>query len=102
MADTPLELPPHGEGRHIFNQYVVISEKRDALQAHLKSKGIGTKVYYPVPLHLQPCFAALGHKTGDMPHAERLAEKSLALPIFPELSEDEIRYVAAGISSFFS
>jgi dTDP-4-amino-4,6-dideoxygalactose transaminase len=101
LQDLPLELPKATTGRHIFNQFVVVTEQRDALQEHLKSKNVATKVYYPVPLHLQACFAELRHQAGDLPNAERLAKTSLALPIFPELREEEIRYCADAIRSFF-
>ena len=99
-----LELPCAGTDRHIFNQFVplVRDGSRDALQAFLKERNIASKVYYPVPLHLQACFALLGGKPGDMPVAESLAKSSIALPIFPELSEAEITYVASGITAFFS
>lgn len=86
--------------RHIYNQYVVRSPKRDALKAFLAERGVGTEVYYPVPLHLQKCFAPLGYKTGDMPHSEAAALETLALPIYPELTEDQVRYVAAAVREF--
>jgi dTDP-4-amino-4,6-dideoxygalactose transaminase len=86
--------------RHIYNQYVIRVPRRDELKAHLADRGIGTEVYYPVPLHLQKCFAALGHKAGDMPHSEAAARETLALPIYPELNEDMIRYVATSVREF--
>ncbi|MFL6334908.1 MAG: DegT/DnrJ/EryC1/StrS family aminotransferase [Pyrinomonadaceae bacterium] len=97
--------PPHviPGARHIFHQYVVrVSEgRRDALLEHLKQNGVGTKVYYPVPLHLQPCFADLGYKEGDFPESERAARETLALPIFPELSREQQEYVVETLRRFF-
>ncbi len=85
----------------IYNQYVIRAERRDALQAFLKESGIGTEVYYPISLHEQECFKDLGHKKGDFPHSEEAARTSLALPIYPELSEDQIAYVAAQVRAFY-
>jgi dTDP-4-amino-4,6-dideoxygalactose transaminase len=81
--------------RHIFNQYVVRVPNRDAVRTRMGERGIGTEVYYPVALHMQQCFAMLGYHEGDMPHSEAAAGETLALPIYPELKEDQIRYVAA-------
>jgi dTDP-4-amino-4,6-dideoxygalactose transaminase len=87
-------------GRHIYNQYVIRVPKRDELRQHMTDRGIGTEIYYPVPLHLQKCFSMLGYKPGDMPHSEAAAAETLALPIYPELTEDQIRYVASSVREF--
>jgi dTDP-4-amino-4,6-dideoxygalactose transaminase len=86
----PAERP---DALHIFNQFVIRAGDRDGLRAHLTARGIGTEIYYPVPFHLQACFASLGHKAGDFPVAEAQAADSLALPIYGELTEGQQRYV---------
>jgi dTDP-4-amino-4,6-dideoxygalactose transaminase len=95
---TPLVVAGY---RHIFNQYVVRVQRRDALKQHLTACGIGTEIYYPVPLHLQKCFASLNHHAGDFPHSERAAEETLALPIYPELTEEQLAHVVASVVSFY-
>ena len=85
---------------HIYNQYVIRVENRDDLRKYLTEKEIGTEIYYPVPFHLQECFAYLGHKKGDFPVSEFCADSSIALPIYPELSEDQIGYVVSTIKEF--
>lgn len=100
FADLPLTRPA-AVRHHIYNQYVIRTPQRDALQAHLKDANIGTEIYYPVPLHLQKCFAYLGHKAGDFPEAESAARETLALPIYPELSQEQLDYVAQQVRAFF-
>ncbi|PYM36920.1 MAG: transcriptional regulator [Candidatus Rokuibacteriota bacterium] len=87
--------------RHIFNQYVVRAERRDDLREHLRRAEIGTEIYYPVPLHLQECFASLGGKPEDCPVSVRAAKETLALPIYPELTEDQQRHVVRTIAEFY-
>jgi dTDP-4-amino-4,6-dideoxygalactose transaminase len=89
--------------RHVYHQYVVrvARDQRDALREYLRDHGVGSAVYYPVPLHLQPCFEALGYQRGAFPHAEQAAEASLALPVFPELTPAQQETVVATIAAFF-
>ena len=89
-----------GENESIFNQYVIRVPKRDELAAHLTSKSIGNAIYYPLSLHQQECFSSLGYKQGDFPESEKAAATSLALPIYPELTQEQIRYVAETIVGF--
>ncbi|HEX4241948.1 MAG TPA: DegT/DnrJ/EryC1/StrS family aminotransferase [Steroidobacteraceae bacterium] len=95
---TPRALPGY---RHIFNQYVIRAERRDELKARLTERGVGTEIYYPVPLHLQKCFAYLGHQAGDFPESESAARETLALPIYPELEPAQLAHVAATIIEFY-
>ena len=85
----------------IFNQYTIRAERRDQLQAFLKERGIGSAIYYPLPLHLQPCFAYLGYKKGSMPESEKAAAEVLSLPIYPELTQSQLDEVASAVRAFY-
>jgi len=98
----PVVLPAVAEGyRHIYNQFVIMVDRRDELRDHLLKADIGTEIYYPVPLHLQECYRYLGYREGDFPHAEAAAKKSLALPIYPELTADMQQYIVDKIAAFY-
>jgi len=103
-ANLPQVKTPRdsAEGRHIYNQFVirVPAEQRNALREFLSGSGVGTEIYYPVPLHLQECFSSLGHRRGDFPVAEAAADETIALPIYPELSDAQLQQVVAAIASF--
>jgi dTDP-4-amino-4,6-dideoxygalactose transaminase len=93
---------PDDVAGHIYNQFVIHCSDRDALREFLKSHDVGTEVYYPVPLHLQDCFGPLGYRNGDFPHSEAAARESLAIPVFPEITETQQRYVVDTIATFFA
>jgi dTDP-4-amino-4,6-dideoxygalactose transaminase len=109
LAETG-PYPEHGivlpyvdpRGSHVFHQYVIRAARRDALRAFLAESGIGSEVYYPVPLHLQQCFASLGYTEGAFPESERAAKEVLALPMFPELTQQEQESVVTAIAAFLS
>ena len=100
--DFPIHLPhSSAQAHHVFHQYVVRAYRRDELREFLTARNIGTEIYYPIPLHLQPCFVYLGYREGDFPEAERAANEVLALPMFPELTEEEQRWVVTSIADFY-
>jgi dTDP-4-amino-4,6-dideoxygalactose transaminase len=95
--------PPAASGaRHIYNQYCIRVRRRDELRAHLAKAEIGAEIYYPLPLHMQQCFAYLGHEPDDFPESLRASRESLALPIYPELETGQLQYVVDNIASFFT
>jgi dTDP-4-amino-4,6-dideoxygalactose transaminase len=103
LDPADLSLPTElSDVRHVYNQFVIRTRHRDALWEHLKRNDISCAVYYPVPLHLQPCFASWGYRANDFPESERAAHETLALPLYPELDESAIRHVVDIIASFFS
>jgi dTDP-4-amino-4,6-dideoxygalactose transaminase len=104
FAGSPIKTPfiAYRREYHIYNQYVIlVPEKRDALRQYLTSNEIGHEVYYPVPFHLQKCFSYLGYQQGDFPHSEYAAEHSLALPIYPELTDEMKAYVVEKVRKFY-
>ena len=102
LADTPLVLPQERpDTRHAFHLYVVRTPERDALEAHLKDRGVATAVHYPTPLHLQEAYRALGYAAGDFPVAEKVTQEILSLPLYPEMTEDAIEHVCSAIRDCF-
>lgn len=101
---APVELPRPAayQTRHIYNQFAILCPRRDELRAYLKQHGVNTEIYYPVPLHLQECFRPLGYQAADFPVSERLAAESLALPIYPELPEEDLEFLCRMIGRFYS
>lgn len=101
LADAGLLLPrKRSDASHIFHQYVIRLEQRDALQAHLRNDGIGSLIHYPMPVHMQPAYAAQQPKRSTLPETEKIASQILSLPMFPQLGDDEVRRVCASILAF--
>ena len=96
-------IPPYQatDCTHVFNQFVIRTPHRDALKQYLAEHKIGTMIYYPSPLHTQPCFKELGYKAGDFPHAEKACQEVLALPVYPELSTEQVEYISHTVLQFF-
>ncbi len=102
-AGLPVVLPQPAsyQTRHVFNQYVIRCQRRDQLKLHLEQAGVGTEVYYPIPLHLQPCYRELGYKNGELPASEQAASEVLALPVHPALGPGDIEYVCQCLAAFY-
>ena len=100
-AEVTTPSPAPWQTRHVYNQFVIRAERRDELKRYLGDEGIGTEIYYPLPLHLQPCFADLGYRPGDFPQSEQAAADVLALPVHSALSGEELEYVAERIRGFY-
>jgi len=102
LKDLPLQLPDPGDkGEHVFHLYTILTDNREELRAYLKSRGVETGVYYPTPLHLQPAYAELGYCKGDFPVSESACERNLSLPMYPDLTDEQIHYVAETLRGFF-
>ena len=103
LAETPLQLPGEADyAESAWHLYVVRHPLRDELKKHLESSGIGCGLHYPLPLHLQKCYAKLGHKPGDFPVAEKAARECLSLPIYPELTEEQVLRITDVVKEFFA
>jgi dTDP-4-amino-4,6-dideoxygalactose transaminase len=103
LADTPdVHLPEEQSyARHVYHLFVIEAPRRDALREWLRERGIETGVHYPVPLHLQEACAHLGYRAGDFPHAEAAAQRILSLPMYPELTVDQVSYVCQSVHDFY-
>jgi dTDP-4-amino-4,6-dideoxygalactose transaminase len=102
LQGLPVGLPsPEAPGRHVYHLFVIETDERDGLRAALGREGIETGIHYPIPLHMQPALRELGYARGDFPHAERLAARSLSLPMYPELPVDHVERVADAIRRYF-
>ncbi|MFH1835700.1 MAG: DegT/DnrJ/EryC1/StrS family aminotransferase [Methanobacteriota archaeon] len=101
LEDSKVETPFEADfARHVYHLYVIKTENRDALLKNLREKDVSTGIHYPIPLHLQPCYSSLGYSKGDFPVTEKLADSILSLPLFPELTSDEIKYVCQKIVEY--
>jgi len=101
LAQVTTPPPAPAGARHIYNQYCIRTARRDELRKHLGEQGVGAEIYYPLPLHMQQCFAYLGHQPEDFPESLRASQETLALPIYPELAESQLQYVVDTIAGLF-
>ena len=102
LAGLPITLPQQAiyQTNHVYNQFVIRSSRRDHLKQFLAEQGVGTEIYYPLPLHMQPCYQYLGYNAGDLPESEQAARQVLALPIHPTLTPEDLSYVVTRIHDF--
>lgn len=102
FSGLPLTTPEVDDGNaHTYHQYTITTEKRDALMKHLNERGVGSRVYYPIPMHLQPCYRDMGLEEGSFPISEKISKTALSLPVYPELTEEKIEYVIETVRNFF-
>ena len=101
-APVVMQTPAEYQTRHVYNQFVIRCPKRDELQTFLRERGIGTEVYYPLSLHLQPCYKSLGYSEGDFPVSETLSKESLSLPVHAELPGEDLEYICGAIQEFYN
>lgn len=103
LADLPDVVTPwvDPDNESIYNQYTLRAERRDDLQAYLTERGIGSAIYYPLPLHLQPCFAYLGYRPGSCPEAEKASREVISLPVYPELTQVQLDEVVSAVRAFY-
>lgn len=101
LMDSAVTTPPVNETcRHVYHQYSLLCDSRDELKSHMQERGVGSGIYYPLPLHLQPCFASLGYRKGSMPVAENVCQRILSIPCHPMMSDEDIDQVVSSIKSF--
>ena len=103
LDDLPLILPQELDGAvHVYHQFVIRTEHRDALRAHLRDAGVGTGIHYPLPLHLQPALKDLGYQKGDFPVTEQVADTVLSLPVYPELTSGQLDAIVSAVRGFYA
>lgn len=102
LSGLPISTPKIDDGNaHTYHQYTLVTDRRDELMKHLNDSGVGSRVYYPVPMHLQPCYKDLGYKEGAFPISERISKQALSVPVYPELTEEKIEYIISTVREFF-